>query len=437
MTTLIAMAVLLGIVILVHEWGHYAAARLCGIRVDTFSIGFGPRVWGWKRGKTDYRLSILPLGGYVKMAGDNPMEEREGAPDEFLSKSRWQRAIVAVAGPVMNVILAFVAVWVLLWHWGIPYPAFYDNAPQIVAFPKDAAGAAAGLQVDDSILEVNGTPVASWRQTYTALDKVEVGDVIRLRVARAGNPVDVKFQKTSRTDVYGVVGYEPIEPILDQVAPGRPAAIAGLKPGDRIVAVNREGIVAWSQFTRVVRASVGEPIEVRVRRGEDELAFQVVPAQAVDETGRNTRQIGIQVKQATAYEPVTMVRAVRGAGTAILGLTEQIVGVVGGLLQGKVSIKSMGGVIEIGRQAGNAAREGMQPFVYLIAFISMNLAILNLLPIPILDGGHLLMLAIEGTIRRDLSMAVKERFLQVGMVFLLALFAIVMYNDVLRVLLKR
>lgn len=192
LTTILAMAVLLGVVILVHEWGHYAAARLCGIRVDVFSIGFGPRVWGWKRGSTDYRVSVLPLGGYVKMAGDNPLEEREGAPDEFLSKPRWQRAIVAVAGPLMNIVLTLATVFTLLWYWGMPYQAYYDLPAQIVAFPKDAPGLAAGLQVGDRIIEVNETPVANWRQAERAIDRVEVGDVLRLKIEREGSLLTVK-----------------------------------------------------------------------------------------------------------------------------------------------------------------------------------------------------------------------------------------------------
>lgn len=434
MTTLIAMAILLGIVILVHEWGHYAAARLCGIRVDVFSIGFGPRIWGWKRGATDFRVSILPLGGYVKMAGDNPLEEREGAPDEFLSKPRWQRAIVAVAGPAMNVLLAFMAVWVLLWYWGIPYPAYLDSAPQVIAFPKDAAGAGAGLRAGDRIVEVNETPVANWRETYKVFAEIEAGDVLRLKADREGTPVAVKMQKAARAEIAEMIGFEPIEPVIDQVQPGRPAAAAGLKSGDKIVAVNDESIVVWGQFTRVVRASRGEPIKLRVQRGPEEMRITVTPLPAVDEAGRNTRQIGVLPRQTAAYEPVSLGGALRGAALYVRRVTEQIAGVLGGLFQGRVSIRNMGGVIEIGRQAGIAAREGVQTFIELIALISMNLAILNLLPIPILDGGHLLLLAVEGAIRRDLSVALKERFLQFGMVFLLVIFAIVMYNDVLRVL---
>lgn len=432
-TTILAMAVLLGIVILVHEWGHYVAARLCGIRVDVFSIGFGPRIWGWKRGATDYRVSILPLGGYVKMAGDNPMEEREGASDEFLSKPRWQRAIVAVAGPAMNIVLTLAAVWGLLWVVGLPYPAYFDRAAEIVAFPPDAPGAKAGLQVGDKIVKVNETPATNWKETYLAIDKVETGDVLRITVERDGNPLTVKMQKAARVDLSGFVGYEPIPAVLSQVPEGRPAAIAGLKPGDKILAVNGEPIQVWSQFTRMVRASGGESLEFRVRRGEQELLVDVSPV-SVEEGGRSFRQIGVNVEQELAYEKASALQATRQAGVYVLRGTREILGVLSGLFRGTVSIKMLGGPVAIGREAGRAAREGLQRFVELIALISLNLAVLNLLPIPILDGGHLLLLAVEGTLRRDLSMAMKERFVQAGMVFLLVIFAIVMYNDVLKVL---
>jgi len=435
MMTILAMAVLLGVVILVHEWGHFAAARLCGIRVDVFSIGFGPRIWGWKRGHTDYRVSILPLGGYVKMAGDNPMEERAGEPDEFLSRPRWQRAIVAVAGPVMNIVLTLVVAFILFWHWGLAYPAYLDEPAVIAAFPKNAVGSRAGLLPGDHILSVNETPAATWRQAYEAVGKVEVGDVVHLKVERGPETIAVKFQRAARGEMAAMVGYAPIKAAIAEVAPGKPAAIAGLKSEDLITSVNGEPVEVWDQFFTAVRASQGNPVELKVRRGEDELSFTITPAPGVDELGRNAWQIGIQRKQEPSnIEQVSASQAVDMAFAGLLGGTQRILGVLGGLFGGSVSIKNLGGVIEIGRQAGIAAREGLQRFVELTALISLNLAILNLLPIPILDGGHLLLLAVEGTMRRDLSMAVKERFLQFGMVFLLVIFAIVMYNDVLRLL---
>lgn len=432
-STIIAVVILLGVVILVHEWGHYAAARLCGIRVEVFSIGFGPRIWGWKRGSTDYRVSILPLGGYVKMAGDNPVEEREGAPDEFLSKARWQRAIVAVAGPAMNVVLTLVTIWCLLWIVGAPYMTYLDSPAEIAAFPKDAAGAAAGLLAGDRIVAVNDTTVRNWKQVGEAYAKVESGDVLRLRVERAATEVAVKMQKPARGDFAGVFGHAPIPPVIEQVALGLPAAAGGLKAGDRVLAVNDQPIHVWGQFTDVVRGSTGDPLQLKIKRGDAELDLEVSPIASSDR-GRPIRQIGVSPEIPISYRKVNALTAAEDSVGFLVGGTEQILSVLGGLLQGRVSLKLLGGPVEIARQSGIAARQGLQEFIQLMAVISLNLAILNLLPIPILDGGHLLLLAVEGSMRRDLSVVVKERFVQAGMVFLLVIFAIVMYNDVLKVL---
>jgi regulator of sigma E protease len=432
-TTIIAVVILLGVVILVHEWGHYLAARLCAIRVEIFSIGFGPRIWGWKRGSTDYRVSALPLGGYVKMAGDNPVEDREGAPDEFLSKPRWQRAIVAVAGPAMNILLALVTIWGLLWIVGAPYMSYLDAPAEIVAFPKDAMGAAAGLLPGDRIAEVNGTAVKSWNEVAEAYTKVESGDVLRLRVSRGGTDVAIQQQKPARGEFAALFGHSPIPPVIAQVAPGLPAATAGLQAGDRVLSVNAQPIRVWGEFTDLVRGSSGEPLQLKIKRGDAEVDVVVTPIPSQDR-GRPIRQIGVSPQIPVAYRQVGFATAAVQSVDFVVEGSRQILGVLGGLLQGKVSIKLLGGPLEIARQSGIAARQGIQEFIQLMAVISLNLAILNLLPIPILDGGHLLLLAVEGSLRRDLSLAVKERFVQVGMVFLLVIFVIVMYNDVLKVL---
>ncbi|MGH9817414.1 MAG: site-2 protease family protein, partial [Candidatus Acidiferrales bacterium] len=177
-TTLIAVVILLGVVILVHEWGHFVAAKSFGVRVNVFSIGFGKRLWGWKRGGTDYRLSVLPLGGYVKMAGDNPMEDRAGAPDEFLSKPRWQRAIIAVAGPAMNVVLAvalLIAVFALV---GIPVPKYFQSQVEVVGFPKDSPARTSGLMAGDRVVEIAGIQNPTWEQALNALVSAPAGSTV-------------------------------------------------------------------------------------------------------------------------------------------------------------------------------------------------------------------------------------------------------------------
>ncbi|HUB84659.1 MAG TPA: site-2 protease family protein, partial [Rhizomicrobium sp.] len=181
---LIAGGIVLGILVLLHEWGHFIAAKWCGVRVDVFSIGFGPRLWGFKRGDTDYRISALPLGGYVRMAGDNPVEERTGAPYEFLSRPRWQRCIIAVAGPAMNILLTFVVFMGVFWLVGIPTPSYFRQPADVVAVPHDAP--AGSVAAGDRILQINGKETPTWQAVSNQLENVKAGDTVSIVVLRAG-----------------------------------------------------------------------------------------------------------------------------------------------------------------------------------------------------------------------------------------------------------
>jgi regulator of sigma E protease len=345
----IAGAVVLGVLVLVHEWGHFVAAKLFGVRVDVFSIGFGTRLWGVKRGDTDYRVSALPLGGYVRMAGDNPVEERTGAPYEFLSRPRWQRFLIAIAGPVMNILVTLMILWGIYTVKGMPYrPSMVDN-----------------------------------------------------------------------------------------IQAGSPAERAGLKAGDTIVAMEGKPLSTWEDFIDGIHGSAGQTIHLVVRRDGQELPISITPVYMKNpESGQMTWMIG-------AWSvPERFVRRgiVASAGDAVLETvfeTRQIGGVLVGLFNGKVSVHDLAGPVGIVQLSGQAAKSGPLTLLELTAAISLNLGLLNLMPIPILDGGHVLMLAIEGTLGRDLSLSFKERFVQVGLVFLLGIFAFVMYSDILRVIQTR
>jgi regulator of sigma E protease len=442
MDFLLGVALVLGVMILVHEWGHFIAARLCGVRVDVFSIGFGPRLFGWKSGPTDYRVSALPLGGYVRMAGqdlseiDSTAEAPTGAPDELTSKPRWQRAFIAFAGPAVNLVFPVLLLMVYFVAVGIPYPSWENKPVDVTAVQKNSISATAGLQAGDKVVAINDEPTNTWEDADKALSKIQPGSQVIIAVDRAGLrqtiAVPIPIKETEQPEQ--LLGFAPVRPILDDVQPGMPARRAGLKEGDIIRAVDAQPIEWWGQFTERVRGSGGKPLALDVERKGQILHLTVTPQAAPVDRGETIYQIGVQVAEDTAYRRVAFLEGAQFACVWTFERIEDTIGVVGKLFSGRVSVKQLQSVIGISRAAGQAVRKGPQAVISLMVLISVNLGILNLLPIPILDGGNILLLAIEGGLRRDLSLAFKERFVQVGLVFLLVLFAYVMYNDVVRLL---
>jgi regulator of sigma E protease len=447
---LFGVVLVLGVMILVHEWGHFIVARLFGVRVDVFSIGFGPRLFGWKRGATDYRISAVPLGGYVRMAGQDPTEIDSqgrglaekgdklptGAPDELMSKPRWQRALISFAGPAVNLLFPVLLLAVYFGVLGIPYPAFADKAVVVTAFPGSSPAAAGGLHPGDRVISINGQSVANWADAEKAIAKADPSGQFSLELENGGTrrTVEVAGQPKPIEQPEQLLGFYPVKPVLEDVQPGFPAARAGLKENDVILAVDGKKIGWWGEFTDRVRGSNGHPVAIDVQRDGRPIHMVVTPQAAVNDRGDTYYQIGVQVHEDTAYRRVGLVESARYASMVTTETIQQTVGVVGRLLSGRVSVKQLQSVVGISRAAGQAVHKGTQAVIFLMVMISVNLGILNLLPIPILDGGNILLLAIEGGMRRDLSMAFKERFVQVGLVFLLVLFAYVMYNDVVRLL---
>jgi regulator of sigma E protease len=470
MDLLIGVTLVLGVMILVHEWGHFIAARLFGVRVDVFSIGFGPRLFGWKSGNTDYRVSIVPLGGYVRMAGQDPteidspnrswvgprgsgqaenpgkiadavqttaeVEQVTGAPDELMSKPRWQRAVISAAGPAVNLLFPVLLLTVYFVAIGVPYPVFEDKPVVVTAVPANSPAAAAGLHVGDKVVAINGEPVANWTQAEKMVTKAEPNSKLTMEVENNGEKrtVELPVEQKEIEQPELALGFAPIKPTLEDVAPGMPAARAGLKESDVIRAVDGQPIQWWGQFTERVRASTGKPLSLDVERKGQPLHMVVTPQPGNNDRGETVYQIGVQVHEDSAYRRVAFTEGVRIAGLKTFETIDDTLGVVGRLFSGRVSVRQLQSVVGISRAAGQAVHKGAQAVISLMVLISVNLGILNLLPIPILDGGNILLLAIEGGLRRDLSMAFKERFVQVGLVFLLVLFAIVMYNDLARLL---
>jgi len=429
---LVAGAVVLGVLVLIHEWGHFIAAKMCGVRVDVFSIGFGSRIWGWKRGDTDYRVSWLPLGGYVRMAGDNPAEERTGAPYEFLSRPRWQRFIIAVAGPIMNIVTTFAIFWAIYALVGMPTDASLRQPSQVAAVSPTST--ANGIQPGDRIIEVNGVKTPKWENVEDALDSVRPGATMSLDVLRDGQQKSLQAKMpTDPNAAASVVGYPAQTVVIDEIEPGYPADKAGLQPGDKIIAMNGQPVVAWGQLVDAVRDSDGMPVRFLVQRGSQQIPMTMTPVKGMDpSSGEMVWQVGIVPKVEQTYEHQGPITSISDAADATDRTAAEIVDVLTGLFSGKVSVRDLAGPVGIVRMSGQAAKRGPTTLLELTAVISLNLGLLNLLPIPILDGGHVLLLLIESGMRRDLSIAFKERFVQVGLVFLLGVFAFVMYSDILK-----
>jgi len=431
---IVSVSIVLGVMVLVHEWGHFIVAKSFGVRVDIFSIGFGTRLWGFKRGDTDYRLSALPLGGYVKMAGDNPLEERKGDPDEFLSKPRWQRVLIALAGPAMNILLSILLV-AGIYVRGSKQPAFLDRPMILVGVLQDSPAQKAGLMPGDRIVSVNGVSNPTWDRAQLELMSTLPGHSLSIVAERNGQ--QLSFSVPAGPSVEDVFGYPQDHLNVSSVSPGTPAERSGLKAGDVILAVNGITLANGAEFPPIVDKSQSQhpqPVELEVQRDGRTLQVQISPQEVTAPNGARRWQIGVLRTGDLVDRRLSLGGAiVESVGMNAL-MARQIFYVVVELFRGNVSLKQLEGPLGIARESGRAAREGPAELLSLMAMIGVNLAVLNLLPIPPLDGGHILLLFIEGTIRRDLSVRVKERFVTVSMVFLLLVFAIVMYNDVLRLI---
>jgi regulator of sigma E protease len=431
--SVLAMAAVLGFMILVHEFGHYAAAKYFGVRVEVFSIGFGTRLLGFRKGETDYRISAIPLGGYVKMSGENPMDERTGDPGEFLSHPRWQRFVVAIAGPAMNIILA-VALLMLVYMVHYEYPMFLDKPAVIGWVLQETPAAKAGLQPGDRIAELDGIQNPTWEQVDPRVS-LSPNQPLHVGIERGTQFLD----KTVVPEPYGVsqigdAGWVPKQPnIVTEVTPGMPAQKAGIREGDEILALDGKPLPAIAAMIESLRQTKNKPVDLTILRNGQQKQITVNPV-LVDTPGRADQQyrIGILV------DPVTVGRLPFGAAfersiqqnkrasLLILELVQKMV-------RHKVSIRTIEGPIRIGQAAGAAATEkGWTPLLELTAAISLNLGIFNLLPIPILDGGVILLLLIEGLMRRDISLHIKERIYQAAFVFILLLAVMVIYNDLVK-----
>ena len=438
MNTIIGMVLVLGVIILVHEWGHFIVARFFGVRVDVFSIGFGPRLFGIKRGATDWRVSALPLGGYVRMAGqdisdiDSGEQAPTGSPDELMSKKRWQRAVISFAGPAVNLLFPIVLLGGYYLISGVPYMKFERDPVVVNQFSAAHTSAVNGLEAGDKIVSLNGMKNPTWEQALKIMSQTNPGEALSLDVENSGTARHLNVVVPNDPWAH-VLGYFPIAPVIGGVVAGLPASQGGLQRGDLVRSVDGQRVDYWDQFVDEVRNSGGKTLQVEVeRKGQQSVKLMITPKQGLGDATDKRYQIGVGPR--SDIEHVGAGGAVHAAAARTGLYVVETFAILRKLLSGQLSVKQLQSVVGISRAAGHAVAEGAAAVIDFMVLISVNLGILNLLPIPILDGGHILLLSMEGIRRRDFSLRFKERFIQVGLVFLLVLFAYVMYNDVVRLL---
>jgi regulator of sigma E protease len=434
--TIFDMGVVLGFMILIHELGHYAAAKYFGVRVEVFSIGFGKRLLGFRRGETDYRISAIPLGGYVKMSGENPMDDRTGDPGEFLSHPRWQRFIVALAGPAMNVLLA-LGLWTGIFMTHYEYPAVMDGPAVVGWILPNTPAANAGVQPGDTIVRVDNIENPTWEQV-SYKEELSPNQPLKFEILRKGVISDFTLvpQPMGRNQA-GDVGLVPKEPTFTAtvVEPGMPAEKAGIKVGDQILTVNGQEIPAVEALVDTLSRSKDQPVEIVALRNGQKMTFKVQPKlSAGHPAGEMRYRIGL-ASLPTKVVQLPFPDAFRKSVAECVKNSSLILELLQKMVQRKVSIRQVDGPIGIGSAIGSAAREqGWTPLFFVSAIISLNLGVMNLLPIPILDGGVILLLLIESLMQKEISLPIKERIYQAAFVFLVLFAVTVIYNDIVKTL---
>lgn len=431
--------VLIGIMILLHELGHFLAARLFDVHVEAFSFGFGPRLFGFKRGETDFKVCAFLLGGYVKMVGEQPTDLAEQSaqaafdPRSFPAKPRWQRLIIIFAGPAVNFVLALgILTGLFMFHFErVPDPP----NPVIGSVQADSAAAKAGLREGDKILEVD-SKVNPNLEDIRRKELIGTGRALQFVVDRSGQRVEANVTPEAGTQGAGTTGWFPqtevrvggISPTIDAIAK------AGMKVGDVFVSMNGQPIRTFERLREIVGASNGQPLAVVYTRGGQQYEANVTPVRDKDEKGEARWMIGVSYQPPVEIVQLPLREAVAESWRQNQQNALMIYKFLQGVIEQRLSPKSIDGPIGIAVQSGRAAKEGPVSYLFLMAMVSLNLAVVNLLPIPLLDGGGILMLLVEMLMQRDLSLRVKEGIVKVGFAFLMMVIVFVIYNDISKIL---
>jgi len=453
--TVVYFIVVLGLLIFVHELGHFLVAKRAGVGVLKFSLGFGRRLFGFTKGETEYLVSAIPLGGYVKMVGEDPREvviddtgqAFDGAGQlldlekSFAHKSVWTRMVIVLAGPGANFLLAVLLFWGVFMLIGRPvFPPVAGRAE------ADSPAAVAGIQPGDRIVAVMGSPVRTWGEIEAAIEGSK-GRSVRLALERDGvrREITVTPERRVFTDFLGdervvwTIGVGPfITPTVGRLMEGFPAAEAGLRVGDRIVAVNGEPVQTWGDLAERIHTRAGQEVGLTVERDGNRFPLTVTPkaSSQQDATGGTVTVglIGINPVEAFVYERLDPITALVDAGARTTTTSVKILWVLVKIVQGSISPQTIGGPILMAQMTGEQVQQGLLNLIFFTALLSINLGVLNLLPIPILDGGHLTFFCIELLRGRPVSVKKREIAQRVGLVLLVALMIFAFYNDIFRLL---
>lgn len=425
--TIVAFAIVFGILVFVHEFGHFFTAKLMGIRVEVFSWGYGKRLVGVKKGETDYRVSLIPMGGYVKFTGEDFFEEKEAEdPRSFMAKKRWQRFLVLFMGSAMNLFLA-VALMAFINMVGVSEPAYQDKAPVIGYIEQGSPAEEANFKVGDRILSIEGKKMEAWEDVEMMIG-AKPDRTLRVEVKREGKSLVIPLKTGSRTKYdMGYAGFfGKIRAQVQKVQPHSPAQKAGIKPGDAILAVNGQPVYIH-QLQDLIKKNPGEELQLRIQRGKEKLTVEVTPQRKEGKV-----QIGVGFSYLTEMKKYGFFSAFAQSVNRNIELTIMVFNFIEDLFTGEASTRQLGGPIAIANFSYTAFQMGFMAMVGWIALISLQLGIINLFPIPVLDGGQIFVLMFEGLLRRDFSPKVKQIVMQIGFVIFIFLIAFVILNDVVK-----
>lgn len=449
MDYIIYFAITIGILVFIHEFGHFAAAKLSGMRADVFAIGFGKRLFGWNRktgftfgelpkdfdgeGHTDYRLSLLPLGGYVKIAGmvdesmDTSFAETEPKPYEFRAKPVWAKIFVITAGVLMNLLLAWLIFWGANFFQGKPI-----TPTTTIAFVEDGSPAAqSGFESGDKILSINGKSINNWEDLRAQIFINTLGENLNVKLERNGNVENLLVDRKLIPDDESTALYlipQGVKPGIGDVLKDSPAEKSGLKPGDILLSLNGTPLHSSKQATELISANAGKEIQLIVKREKEELNISVTPG----EDAKIGVAIGPVFMGETQMRTYGAFESVYYGWKDIEKMTALTFSMIGKVFTGDVEFKkAFGGPIKIAQIAAKSADSGMANFLYFLALLSLSLAILNIMPFPVLDGGHLVMIIVEAVIKREIPIKIKMAIQNTGLVLLLLLMAFIIYNDII------